>query len=87
MESKIVLLIVFYFLSGLAASAQAEIIGRVADRISGSHLQGVRLGFERKTEYVFTDQGGYFRIDNLPQKSAVLSLELKGYKKLIGEPA
>lgn len=82
MELKFVLLIVFYFLSGWVASAQTKIIGRVVDRISGSYLQGVRIGFEKKAEYVITDQGGYFRIETLPQKATVLSLELKGYKKI-----
>ena len=81
MEPKFILLVILNFSCGFVALAQTEIIGRVVDQISGSYLQDVRISFEDNVEYVFTDEGGYFRMNNLPHNEAVLCLELKGYKK------
>ncbi|MGB5321014.1 carboxypeptidase-like regulatory domain-containing protein [Lutimonas sp.] len=82
MEPKFILLIILKLSCGFVASAQTEIIGRVVDHISGSYLKDVRIGFEDKEEYVFTDEGGYFSIKNHAQNKVVLSIEYKGYKKL-----
>ena len=82
MEPKFVLLIILNFPCGFVALAQTEIIGRVVDHISGSYLQDVRISFEDNADHVFTDEGGYFSMNDLPHNKAVLCLELKGYKKL-----
>jgi len=82
MESKVLLFILVYALSGYAALAQVKVIGRVVDQVSGKYLHGVRIGFEKKRLSVFSDEGGYFSIDKIRQKSTVLIFEFKGYEKL-----
>ena len=82
MRTRITLLIGIHFLIGLDVSSQTEITGRIADRISGSYLKDVKMGFEGEEGVVFTDKGGYFRMSVPTQKSIVLTGELVGYGTL-----
>ena len=81
MDPRIFTLLILYFLKGFLVSAQVNILGRVVDQISGKGLPHVRISFEGQSLTGYTDEGGYFNMGNYKLKTAVLNLEMKGYKK------
>ncbi len=82
MHPRISSLLILYLLKGFFVSAQISVLGRVIDQISGRGLHAVSISFEGQTLEVYTDEGGYFNIENPMLKTPVLNLEFKGYKKL-----
>ena len=81
MDPRIVMLVILCFLKGFLVFAQINVSGRIVDQISGKGLYPVSISFEGQTMSVYTDQEGYFIIENPMLGSAVLNLEIKGYKK------
>ncbi|MDN3641505.1 TonB-dependent receptor [Lutimonas halocynthiae] len=74
--------LVIYFLIGLTVRGQIKIKGRFVDHASSNYLEHVSIQIENESEIQFTDREGYFEMNTLLEKKAVLVCKLEEYETL-----
>lgn len=76
---------VWTVLAPVPGTTQVPVEGEVLDEVSGMPVRGVIVQFPNLGIATLTDSLGYFRFEEVPSGSQVLSTYHVGYEKLVGD--
>ena len=80
---KRIIFICLLILSYHQASAQARLIGKITDKLTGEAIPGATIYIPELMTGAVADKTGNFKIENLPKTKVAIQIRFVGYKSVV----